>query len=223
MSDRRFWEHNSRPGLVLISGVEYDVSRTPDGMIHCPVPTCSSVFKRRSTFKSHIEHHKDILEVPALAPQSNSSGLRNAPQQCVAVHPQVSAVTLAEGPFQLPDGEAPARVISPNLNNRVVLLPGENYLLSTCLLDQFGLCMHTALKILICMGCKKSHRGHGLRSPQDSPPPIPHRETVGISRQIRPEKQNLPAARRCQDPCPQRPSGPAYIPSAEGHGVHGVR
>ncbi|KAG2062654.1 hypothetical protein BDR04DRAFT_1123797, partial [Suillus decipiens] len=107
MSDRRFWEHNSHPGLVLISGVEYDVSRTSDGMIHCPVPTCSSAFKRRTTFKSHIEHHKDILEVPALAPQSNGSGIRNTPQPC-------TAVTLAEGPFQLSENKAPtAQVISP--------------------------------------------------------------------------------------------------------------
>ncbi|KAG2360952.1 hypothetical protein BDR07DRAFT_1486399 [Suillus spraguei] len=121
MSDRRFWEHNSHPGLVLISGVEYDVSRTSDGMIHCPVPTCSNVFKRRSTFKSHIEHHKDILEVPALAPQSNSSDLRNTPQLCVAVHPHVSAVTFAEGPFQLPDNKAPtAQVISPIRTRRSI-------------------------------------------------------------------------------------------------------
>ncbi|KAG2358663.1 hypothetical protein BDR07DRAFT_1489182 [Suillus spraguei] len=171
MSERRFWEHNSHPGLVIISGVEYDVSRTSDGIIHCPAPTCSGAFKRRSTFKTHVEPHKDIL-LPALAPQSGSSELQ------VAVHPQVpdlpysilansanalpsvrtvSAVTLAEGRSQLPDNKAhTAQVISPDSNSHVILLPDEDYLLSTCLLDQFGLCMHTALKIFICMGCKKS-------------------------------------------------------------------
>ncbi|KAG1844369.1 hypothetical protein F4604DRAFT_1937570 [Suillus subluteus] len=177
MSDRRFWEHNSHPGLVLISGVEYDLSRASDGMINCPVPTCSGAFKRRSTFKTHIEHHKDIL-LPALAPQSNSSDLQDTPRLQAAVHPQVpnlphsilansanalpsartvSTVTPPEGPFQLPDNKAPTtQVISPDLNSHVVLLPGEDYLLSTCLLDQFGLCMHTGIKIFICMGCKKS-------------------------------------------------------------------
>ncbi|KAG1791925.1 uncharacterized protein HD556DRAFT_1444992 [Suillus plorans] len=48
-----------------------------------------------------------------------------------------------------------AQVTSPDLNGRVILLPGEDYLLSTSLLDQFGLCMHAALNIFICIGCKK--------------------------------------------------------------------
>ncbi|KAG2030492.1 hypothetical protein BDR03DRAFT_987039 [Suillus americanus] len=92
MSDRRFWEHNSHPGLVLIAGVMYDLSRT-DGMIHCPVPACSGMFKRRSTFKTHIEHPP--------VPQSISSGLLNPVQLQVA---------LPEGPFQLPDNAAPTAI-----------------------------------------------------------------------------------------------------------------
>lgn len=44
---------------------------------------------------------------------------------------------------------------TPPNHGRVVLCPGKDYILSTPLLDQFGLCMHTALRIFICMGCSK--------------------------------------------------------------------
>lgn len=57
-SARRTWEYSSSPGSVTISGIQYGVSRAPDGTIHCPAPACTYTTHRRSTFRAHVASRK---------------------------------------------------------------------------------------------------------------------------------------------------------------------
>ncbi|KAG1717281.1 uncharacterized protein EDB91DRAFT_1259939 [Suillus paluster] len=60
-NSRRNWEHTSQPGLVTISGIQYRISRAPDGSICCPVPACPGTFNRRSAFKTHLKTSPSLL------------------------------------------------------------------------------------------------------------------------------------------------------------------
>ncbi|KAG1725720.1 uncharacterized protein EDB91DRAFT_1265497 [Suillus paluster] len=216
-NSRRNWEHTSQPGLVTISGIQYRISRAPDGSICCPVPACPGTFNRRSAFKTHLKTSPSLLlslylfllssfllsrssispSTPRLSSPTSTS--------CVplfSLHPpfhistsssllslsiffsilfsslSYSLPVLPQAPLPLPPPSlqpsldefqldpSPSFSLSsiyllpypsfPQAISRVVLNPGQDYLLSTPLLDQLGLSFHTALNIFICIACKKS-------------------------------------------------------------------
>jgi hypothetical protein len=68
---------------VTIHGKNVDVPRDPQGMLHCPVPSCKkNPFATTSGLKKHAQNYHSVMAASSNAqPSGNSNGLKRSMQK----------------------------------------------------------------------------------------------------------------------------------------------
>ncbi|KAG1846986.1 hypothetical protein DFJ58DRAFT_843305 [Suillus subalutaceus] len=156
-ASRHRHEYHTTPGLVKIGGVMYNVV-WEEG--------CSSTYTTRSSFKRHTESsiHSQVPSSPQgevdPVPHTGASTIphQRRDNQDIAAGSAHALARLHQGhDTQLANSLPPvtAPLDQGNTTRRVALTAGEDYLLSSTLMDSLGIFMHTALRIFICKGCRK--------------------------------------------------------------------
>ncbi|KAG1835872.1 hypothetical protein F4604DRAFT_1944011 [Suillus subluteus] len=117
-----------------------------DNRYSCPLPKCDKHFKQRDGIEKHIlvEHCAgDDVKLFATASPGHQTTKDGG-------NPAVLVPAPAK-PF--PQGVDSAATTSAVDSATVRLMPSTDYLKSNDLMDAMGVCMHTALKILLCYDC----------------------------------------------------------------------
>ncbi|KAG1842789.1 hypothetical protein DFJ58DRAFT_731942 [Suillus subalutaceus] len=117
-----------------------------DNQYSCPLPGCDKNFKQRDGIEKHmfVNHSvsNDVKMFATASPGHQTTQDRGNP-----------AVQVPAPAELFPQGVDSAATTSAADSATVRLMPSTDYLKSNDLMDAMGVCMHTALKILLCYDC----------------------------------------------------------------------
>ncbi|KAG2121470.1 hypothetical protein DEU56DRAFT_918156 [Suillus clintonianus] len=161
------YRYHSVPVPFTIAGCKHIVGLTDEGHYTCPFQQCiGRSFKKREAMQLHVsvDHYDSkklkIFGTPVIAspmdggsdaiPQHTSSVQRRFIAEYAAITSPGVLIPAIHSP--------PAVVHSIPLfgvdTTKVSLLPSVDYLMSNEVLDALGVCLHSGLKILLCLTCR---------------------------------------------------------------------
>ncbi|KAG1718517.1 hypothetical protein EDB19DRAFT_1920484 [Suillus lakei] len=137
--------YHSVPVPFKLMGRQYIVTHS-NNCYTCPLPACGKPFKQRDSIEHHIINDHDVDRGTTLF-RTASTGLQTAQGARNALVQVLVPAT------PCPQGVDSAVTTSAADSVTVLLMPSTDYLKSNEVLDALGVCMHMALKILICYSC----------------------------------------------------------------------